>query len=161
MQETYILFNPISGNRKGKGHAKKLAENFPSPQLVDVLKIHSYQTFLSSLDADDKIVLCGGDGTLNHFANNVQNLSLPCPVYYYAVGTGNDFARDIGHNYKDEPTFVINDYLKNLPTVTVGDTTRAFLNGVGYGIDGYCCEYGDRRRTKFEEKGLDKKVSLS
>ncbi len=34
----------------------------------------------------------------------------------------------------------MNAYLHNLPRVPVHGKTRLFLNGVGYGIDGYCCE---------------------
>ena len=41
---------------------------------------------------------------------------------------------------------LVNPYLQNLPSVTVNGETRLFLNGVGYGIDGFCCEEGDRRR---------------
>ena len=30
-----------------------------------------------------------------------------------------------------------------LPQVSFGGDTYTFLNGIGYGIDGYCCEVGD------------------
>ena len=40
-----------------------------------------------------------------------------------------------------------NDYIRNLPTVTVGGVTYKFVNGIGFGIDGYCCEEGDRKRA--------------
>lgn len=29
--------------------------------------------------------------------------------------------------------------------------TRYFLNGIGYGIDGYCCEVGDKQRLKSDK----------
>ena len=41
----------------------------------------------------------------------------------------------------------LNDYIRNLPTVTVGGVTYKFVNGIGFGIDGYCCEEGDRQRA--------------
>ena len=39
-------------------------------------------------------------------------------------------------------------YLRDLPTVTVNGKHWRFLNGIGYGIDGYCCEVGDALRGK-------------
>ena len=35
-----------------------------------------------------------------------------------------------------------------LPQVSFGGDTYTFLNGIGYGIDGYCCEVGDAMRGK-------------
>ena len=40
----------------------------------------------------------------------------------------------------------IGKYLKHLPQVEVNGKKYLFLNGVGYGIDGYCCEVGDKLR---------------
>jgi len=58
-------------------------------------------------------------------------------------GTGNDFAHDLGYSKECNP-FPITEHLKNLPSVTVKGKTWCFINGVGYGIDGYCCEVGDK-----------------
>ncbi|MBQ7293605.1 MAG: hypothetical protein IJW79_07690 [Clostridia bacterium] len=35
-----------------------------------------------------------------------------------------------------------------MPSVTVNGKTTVFINGVGYGIDGYCCEIGDKLRAQ-------------
>ena len=72
-------------------------------------------------------------------------------IYYYATGSGNDFLRDIAGVPADAPV-LINDYIKDLPTVTVQGKTYKFLNGIGYGIDGYCCEVGDRLREQGDSK---------
>ena len=40
----------------------------------------------------------------------------------------------------------ITAYLKDLPTVEVNGKRYRFINGVGFGIDGYCCEVGDELR---------------
>ena len=42
-------------------------------------------------------------------------------------------------------------YLKELPSVTVNGKESLFINGVGYGIDGYCCEIGDELRKKSDK----------
>ena len=43
-------------------------------------------------------------------------------------------------------------YIKNLPTVTVNGKEELFLNGIGYGIDGYCCRVGDEIKEKAQKK---------
>ena len=40
----------------------------------------------------------------------------------------------------------IKQYLQSLPSVQVKGKTYRFLNGIGFGIDGYCCEVGDELR---------------
>ena len=158
---TYILYNPLSGAAKAKSRAQKLAEKAPAAKLIDVREITSYETFFSSVSAEDSIILCGGDGTVNHFANDVAKLALPCKIYYYAVGSGNDFARDLGHGYGDLPNYPINDYLCDLPEVEVGEMRRLFVNGIGYGIDGYCCEVGDIEREKRAAAHSEKPINYA
>jgi len=63
------------------------------------------------------------------------------------VGTGNDFARDMGKERFAAP-FSVERELKDLPQVQVGEKTYRFINGVGFGIDGYCCLMGDRKRKE-------------
>ena len=72
-------------------------------------------------------------------------------IFYFPLGTGNDFATDLGHKYADNP-FSINEYIRNLPSVAVNGKTFRFLNGIGYGLDGFCCEEGDKHRQNSEEK---------
>ena len=38
-------------------------------------------------------------------------------------------------------------YLKDLPVVFVNGKECRFINGIGYGIDGYCCEVADQIRA--------------
>ncbi len=47
--------------------------------------------FQRSLGADDKLVICGGDGTLNRFINDFDLSCISNEIYYYATGSGNDF----------------------------------------------------------------------
>ena len=53
---------------------------------------------MGSLAEDDEVILCGGDGTLNIFVNDIKDMDVKNTIYYYASGSGNDFAKDIGHN---------------------------------------------------------------
>ena len=40
-------------------------------------------------------------------------------------------------------------------------TERLFINGVGYGIDGYCCEVGDRLREQNQKLQQDKPINYA
>lgn len=149
MSKYYVLYNPLAGNNTGRDETVKLAKE-PSLQdhellFTDMTKLEGYGTFFASLSADDKIILSGGDGTINRFVNDTANFNIKNDIYYYASGTGNDFVYELGKKKGDAP-FLLNDYIKDLPTVTVNGKSYKFLNGVGYGIDGYCCEVGDKLR---------------
>lgn len=147
MNQVYVLFNPLSGNGCGQCEAEALKRFFPDAavQCRDITTVNDYHAFLSKLAAEDDLVICGGDGTLNRFVNQTYDLSFLNRVFYYPTGSGNDFLRDLGKTVNDGPV-QINDYIKNLPQVSVNGKTYRFLNGVGYGIDGYCCEVGEQLR---------------
>lgn len=140
----FILYNPLAGRGETE---KKLTElkAYLKGEFVDfdITKLEDYSEVLTKLDKDDVIIISGGDGTLNRFINVVDVDKIENDILYYASGSGNDFLRDISVNHDGAPV-KINKYLKNLPTVTVKGKTYRFLNGVGYGIDGYCCEVGDQ-----------------
>ena len=146
MSVMYILYNPIASSGGCENKARALMADYADSKLLDVTKIEDFSAFVGQLEAEDEIILCGGDGTLNHLANAVREISLKNKIYYYPCGSGNDFGRDIGIQKEGKTPVCINQYLKDLPTVTVNGEERVFINGVGYGIDGYCCEEGDRLR---------------
>ena len=108
----------------------------------DITEIADYKEFFSGLEADDLVVLCGGDGTLNRFVNDTADIDIPCELLYCALGSGNDFMRDIGKKPSDAP-FSLKEYITDLPMVEVKGKTYRFINNVGFGIDGYCCQVGD------------------
>ena len=82
-------------------------------------QIESYAEFFAGLDPSDDIVLCGGDGTLNRFANDARGLKIPNTIYLYPVGSRNDFARDLGFAAYADPSFPVNQYLEKLPSVEI------------------------------------------
>lgn len=147
MATGYILYNEKAGTGKIADAMQTLKAQLKGElKLVDVLKLEDYPAFVQQLTAEDYVVVAGGDGTLNHFVNNIDGLSLPCDVLYYPAGSGNDFARDLDKESCCEP-FVVNQWIQDLPKVTVNGNTYRFLNGIGYGIDGYCCQMGDVLRA--------------
>ena len=61
--------------------------------------------------------------------------------------------RDLNREVSDE-IFSIKPYIKKLPYVIAGGQKHYFLNGIGYGVDGYCCAEGNRLR-KLKNKNVN------
>lgn len=149
MESYTILYNPLAGNGTGYKRAKHLKRLLKGSRLrfQDITKIVDYRDFFATLPASERIVICGGDGTLNRFVNYSRGAQLPNDIYCCPGGSGNDFMHDLGLPETD--TLVcINPYLRHIPTVTIKGRSYWFLNGVGIGLDGYCCEEGERARGR-------------
>ncbi len=142
-----VLYNPNAGIGDCKDKLEELKSMYgEDAEILNVTKIDNFEEYLATFAEDDKIIVCGGDGTLNRFVNRIEKYSIKNEVLYYAQGTGNDFLRDV----KDEDTskpFPLAKYIKDLPKVEVNGGTYRFINGVGFGIDGYCCEIGDKLKA--------------
>ncbi len=148
MSKKFAIFNPLSNNGRGEATARTLEGKLDGElNFCDITAIGDYAEFFSDITSDDQIIICGGDGTLNRFVNDTAALTRPSSVYYYPAGSGNDFAHDIGLASEDMPV-CIDKYICNLPRVYVNGMERLFINGIGYGVDGYCCEVGDELRKK-------------
>ena len=94
--KTYILYNPLAGDGNGAAQSKALLSMFEGEVTqLDITKIDDYNALLSGLGSEDHIVICGGDGTLNRFANAIDGIDIKCDILYYAIGTGNDFLHDL------------------------------------------------------------------
>ena len=146
--KTYILYNPLAGDGNSAEASKALLSTYDGDvKHLDITEIDDYHALLCELGEDDRIVVCGGDGTLNRFANAIDGIDVKCDIWYYATGTGNDFLHDLGKK-EGEPPVLVGDYLKDLPVVEVKGEQHRFLNGIGFGIDGYCCEVGDRIKAQ-------------
>ena len=148
MKMYYVLYNPKSSGGKGEETARKLDDLLKGQELVykDIRSL-DYRSFLSGITKEDSIVLVGGDGTLNWFVNDIRGMELKNEVFFLGSGTGNDFLKDLGLDPVKGP-YNITKYLKELPTVKVNGSSWNFINGVGYGIDGYCCEVADKMHAQ-------------
>ncbi len=145
----YLLYNPKANNSRNdiniidKSTGEKKLEKM-SLLTMDMPK------FLEGLNEDDRIYICGGDGTLNKFANNTYGFEFPCPVYLMGGGTGNDFLRDV-----DAPAGAlidIREYIKDLPVVVINGRETRFINGIGFGVDGAVCEEADKIKEVSDKK---------
>lgn len=145
---TYVLFNPLAGNSSCEEYSKNLNVLMPEKELIfRSMADTDYREFFASIKAEDEVIICGGDGTLNRFVNDTRDITIDNPLLYYAAGSGNDFLHDLGME-KGAAPFDIRKYIQSLPEVTVNGKTSLFINAIGFGIDGYCCEVGDEVRKK-------------
>ena len=152
---TYVLYNSLSNNKTGKEAIAPLLEKLGDEKVetIDITTIFNYASFFESKQDGDKFIICGGDGTLNRFVNDTKDIE-KSNLYMYATGSGNDFMTDLG---AEKGAIVpLDEYIKNLPTVSVNGKDYLFINGVGYGIDGYCCEVADEMK-----KTSDKPINYS
>lgn len=152
MEKYVILYNPLSCSGKGWERAKRAEELIGNADITyrNVTDIDDIGSFVESLPRDVDLIFAGGDGTVNHFVNAVADICLDRDVYYFGAGTGNDFLNDIGADCTQ--LVHVNKYIENLPVVEVKGKKYKFLNNVGFGIDGYCTEEGDKQRAAGKQK---------
>ena len=142
----YVLYNPFAGWGKKDNDPEILSTLYEHTLTYqDITQIKDYAEFFAALDEDDSVIICGGDGTLNRFVNETEGIDIKCELLYHALGSGNDFFRDLNKDINCAP-FSVKEYIKDLPSVEVKGKTYRFLNNVGFGIDGYCCEVGDKQK---------------
>lgn len=143
----YVLTNHSAGGNFLENE-KRVRERFDgeSIELYNCADVDDKREFLKKITENDTLVIIGGDGTLNKFVNSIDDIEYPFPIYCYAGGTGNDFIHDVAG---DSACFVkLNEYIKDLPKLYANGKEYRFLNGVGFGLDGYCCDKGDEKRKK-------------
>ena len=144
MSKGYVIYNPLAGNGKAKEDSQLLQMVLDEQlEYYDITRITNYEAFIGGMEREDYLVIVGGDGTLNRFVNDTDGLEISQEILYFPTGTGNDFAKDMGMG---ENPRLVTEHLKNLPSVEVNGKRYRFINGVGFGIDGYCCEVGDELR---------------
>ena len=144
-----VLYNPLSSTGKGEEKARILNEKLGTDSTVvfqSLLDIPDKRQFLNELEPDVIPVITGGDGTLSRFVNSLGG-NPTRDIYYYPAGTGNDFLNDLNKTGDTDP-FLLNLYITDLPHIHFNGESHVFINGVGYGIDGYVCEEGERIRQK-------------
>lgn len=146
---TYILFNPLANGGNGLLGVDEVQAQFPDAVTRDITALDA-NAFLSGLTAEDRVILCGGDGTIHHLVNDLADpTGLEVPVYIWKFGTGNDFWRDVPDK-KEKEMVLLNDYIQNLPVACVNGENIRFLNNCSFGIDGRVCEMGEEKKR---EKG--------
>ena len=144
-----VLYNPLSGKSNGRERAEKIRGYYPEETVFcDVTMAEDINELIKNSGDDDRIIICGGDGTLNHFVNSIEDTVLDVlkgRLFYYPTGSGNDFYLDVTGSKNGAPISLY-EYIRELPTVYVKEEKKRFINGVGYGLDGFACAEVERIR---------------
>ena len=152
---TYILYNPLANGGRGIRGLDEVqtALAAETPESRDITKLDT-AAFFAGLTERDRVVLCGGDGTLHRLANDLAGSSPRAELLAWRFGTGNDFLRDITDGKRTgSPLIPIGPYLTDLPTAEVGGTLHRFLNGCSCGVDAVVCAMMEENRLKPKRSG--------
>ena len=97
---TQVIANPTAGNSKCRRSLPLLTSKLLERGIIHHLSVSEYsgQVKELALQAKEKgcerIIICGGDGTINEAINALVNSEVKLGVL--PLGTGNDFARTLG-----------------------------------------------------------------
>ena len=128
-----IFYNPLSKNSKSNVQTHKLVRKYKTNKipfrLKSILKIDDIKAYLDNKKDIDKVILLGGDGTVNHFINDIVDYNLTQDIILKPNGSGNDYMRSLVDKDK-EPQYIMES------VYDTGFKTH-FINGTGMGVDGY------------------------
>lgn len=81
------------------------------------------------------IIVCGGDGTLNHAVNGLINEHITCPIGYLPVGSTNDFSKSLygngSHSFIDVCQWLVNGKVYQFDTGKFNDLYFNYVAGFG------------------------------
>jgi YegS/Rv2252/BmrU family lipid kinase len=143
-----LLYNPLSRNGGNSKYIKKIVDDLSKTDEViahSLLDIFDVEKFIQTFKKDDKIVVLGGDGTLNKLVNATKEYPITQDIYMFQAGTGNDFLRSLKTK---EKMININKYLTDLPVVESETENLKFFNGIGLGLDGLISDLVNNSRFK-------------
>ena len=149
----HILYNPKSNCGKDFENVLNSVKDYyknEEQNAVDITTVEDTKALFDTFDDSDDVVLVGGDGTLNVLCNNLRGYDIKNRLFLFKAGSGNDFLRDVELSLEGDDAKVvqINEYIDNLPVVTVKGKEYLFINNVGYGIDGKVCTAAEDERAK-------------
>lgn len=119
--------------------------------------------------SDTKLLVIGGDGTLNEAVNGLKQAKIDLPIAYFPSGTGNDFARQF--KIDTNPLTFLKSLMTAEPTALAIMRYKAIqdqhyryaINSLGFGFDGLIVHLNEqnKRKSNLNQIGLGKLSYLS
>lgn len=132
MCKVYAFYNPLAGKGACKEDVRFLELLYDEPIVYcDLTKAETYEQHLFSLQKEDLLILCGGDGTLQRFFNLVCSTACPCDILYFPLGQENRFTRSLGYGFGCMP-FSLRPFLTRLPSLSIQDHSICFFSHIFY-----------------------------
>ncbi|MBR4083067.1 MAG: diacylglycerol kinase family lipid kinase [Lachnospiraceae bacterium] len=138
----HIIINPASRSGAGKKLWKSIVEPYLMEQKIeyisyfskhpgDVAALAAQITNGASVSAPRKLIILGGDGTVNEALQGIQDFRA-VTLGYIPTGSSNDFARDL-----------------ELPKDTLEAVKRVFEHGTTHKMDVGCVSFADGTQRYF------------
>lgn len=82
----YVLINPLSDNGTGDRKREEVGRIVKGEyQVLNLLEV-KMKAWIKTLNAEDEVILSGGDGTINRFINDLDGECPVNPVYLWKGG---------------------------------------------------------------------------
>ncbi|HSI70281.1 MAG TPA: diacylglycerol kinase family protein [Gillisia sp.] len=139
MKKIQVIHNPTAGDSE-QGKKELLAQLEPYAKKISYASTDDDNWEDFTLDNEDLIVLCGGDGTVHKLVNVLlkkKKKQRNIPIYLVPAGTANNIATTL--NLQSPRDFKIQENLKNYQLFDYGKISGLndydfFLEGIGFGI---------------------------
>lgn len=156
MIEVHLICNPTSGKGRALNILNSIKEWAVSHQDLNLI-IHETENIghatsitrdLTSTGKPVKILVLGGDGSVNEVLNGIQNFE-NTTLGILPFGSGNDFARALNF-VKPQPlelmeTYVYKPNVKKIDFMLLNDKYRA-INEIGLGMSAEVLAYRDKMK---------------
>ncbi len=135
-----LIYNPVSGDGTFKNHLDYIIDRFQQKGL----QIEPYRTnkredldqMISCMNEKEykKILVAGGDGTLNQVINGLLKYDINLPIGIFPVGTANDYAQyfNLPHGIEEIIEILLQDNYTLSDVGLVND--RYFMNVASLGV---------------------------
>ncbi|AOT71095.1 YegS/Rv2252/BmrU family lipid kinase [Geosporobacter ferrireducens] len=135
-----LIYNPVSGHGRFKNHLDYIIEKFQEAGL----QIEPFRTgkkeeldkMISLMNEKEysKVLVAGGDGTINQVVNCLLKYNITLPLGIFPVGTANDYAQyfNLPHEIEEIVEILLGDHYTLSDIGLVNE--RYFINVASLGV---------------------------
>lgn len=153
--QTYLIINPVAGKNQSTQIISRLLDrlNIEHPQVKVIFtekRGDARRLGFEFKNDNAKIIICGGDGTINEVINGLGAYCAPI-IDIFPIGSGNDFARELSVTQDFDSFFSnldVNSYKNiDLGQIVISDNQKndifLFSSSCGIGFDALAAYYSN------------------